>query len=279
MNEIHFDLEHLRLTGLSSGSPDQPLLLALHGWLDNAASFNELRRHLPGYRFIALDFAGHGYSDHRPDGMPYYIWDNVSELLQVVESLGEEPVTLIGHSMGASIASLFAGAFPQRVRHLHLIEGVAPLVYEPAHLPQLLAEAIQKRHKLQQKTLRPYPTREAALAARMRGRWPVSRQAAEWLIERGLLQQPQGYIWRSDPALMLPSIVRLSEPQVAAFLQAITAPVSLYLGEQGLYEPAWQRRIDQIAQPRCFHLPGNHHLHLEPEAARLIAEQIMATPV
>lgn len=277
MNERQFQLDELSLHALESGQGRKNVIVALHGWLDNAATFNEIRKHFSDFHFIALDLMGHGMTQHRPASMPYYIWDNVSDLLLVLDQLGLDKVTLLGHSMGASIATLFAGAFPDRIERLYLIEGLAPLVYESSDLPSLMGDAILKRRRMKSKKLRPYSDKEAAISVRMQGRWPVNRQAAEWLVERGLKHMSQGYIWRSDPSLMLPSLLRMSEVQVSAFLQAVKAPVRLYLGNDGIHDESWQPRIAQISSVDVINFEGNHHLHLEPEAAKLIAEDIKSS--
>ena len=51
-----------RLSFKEWGSPDQPTVLALHGWLDNANSFDALASQLPGVHLIAVDLPGHGLS-------------------------------------------------------------------------------------------------------------------------------------------------------------------------------------------------------------------------
>ena len=53
------------LTALRSGDPHGPKLLALHGWLDNAASFIPLQGSLSAFDLVALDLPGHGGSAHR----------------------------------------------------------------------------------------------------------------------------------------------------------------------------------------------------------------------
>lgn len=275
MEEISFDVNGLTFKALASGPVDAPVILALHGWLDNAATFNELRPYFSEFRFIALDVAGHGRSDYRPDSMPYYIWDNVTDVLEVVEQISNEPLILMGHSMGASIASLFTASFADKVSQLILIEGLAPLVYEEEHLPELMADAIIKRKKMKQKSLRPYPSVEAAMEVRINGRWPVNAQGARWLVERGTTVAEDGVIWSSDPGVMLPSLLRMSETQVRSYMSSIQVPVTLYLGDQGLYEPFWQDRMDLIENLSVVTFKGNHHLHLYPEPARKIAEDII----
>lgn len=275
MEEISFDVNGLTFKALASGAEGAPVILALHGWLDNAATFNELRQYFTDFRFIALDVAGHGRSDYRPDSMPYYIWDNVADVLEVVEQLSNEPLILMGHSMGASIASLFAASFPEKVSQLILIEGLAPLVYEEDKLPELMSDAILKRRKMKQKSLRPYPSIEAAMEVRINGRWPVNTQGARWLVERGTNTVDGGVVWSSDPGVMLPSLLRMSEAQVRSYMASILAPVTLYLGDTGLYEAFWQDRMDLIESLTTVTIKGNHHLHLYPEPARKIAEDLI----
>ena len=98
--ELRFDVNGHVIAALAYGDPDAPVVLGLHGWLDNAATFNQLAPLLKGVRFIALDLMGHGYSDHRPPSMPYYIWDNVVDVVAVADELGLEELHLLGHSMG-----------------------------------------------------------------------------------------------------------------------------------------------------------------------------------
>ncbi|MFP2768218.1 alpha/beta fold hydrolase [Oceanisphaera sp. KMM 10153] len=122
-----FEVHGRRLAVMEWGDPQGVPVVALHGWLDNAASFTLLARHLPHVRLIALDLAGHGLSDHRAAGQPYYIWDNVADVQALVDELALEQVVLLGHSLGAGVATLFAGAFPDRVSRMLLIDGLVPL--------------------------------------------------------------------------------------------------------------------------------------------------------
>src|SRR5690625_5810116 len=82
-----------RLASLSWGPENAPTWLALHGWLDNAASFSRLAPVLVerlGIRIVALDFSGHGHSAHREGD--YALWDYCHDLLDAADALGLERV-------------------------------------------------------------------------------------------------------------------------------------------------------------------------------------------
>jgi len=267
--EVNGQLIAARATGPEEGLP----VLALHGWLDNAASFGALAPGLEGVRLVALDLMGHGFSDHRPAGMPYYIWDNLADVIGVADELGWSRFHLLGHSMGASICSLLAGAMPERVESLVLIEGLGPLVDAPADTPEQMARAIRRRSR-RNREAKFHASMEEAVSARMNGRFPVGEQAARWLVERSIVHTVKGFRWRSDPALNLPSVLRMTEEQVRAFLQRIASPSLLILGTEGIATELTEARAGCIAHLQRLTLEGGHHLHLEPEASQRIADAI-----
>ncbi|WP_415891428.1 alpha/beta fold hydrolase [Neptuniibacter sp. SY11_33] len=272
--EFDIQIPNYKIAAVEYGDPEGFPVLALHGWLDNAASFFGLAQNIKGIRLIAIDLIGHGRSDHRPDAMPYYIWDNVTDLHAVLDALSLKKVSLIGHSMGAGIAMFFAGAFPEKVARLMLIEGVAPLYYEEKLLPKLLATAVVKRSKCASRMLRPYATFEDAIQARMNGRWPVSREAAEALLERGLSKTQRGYIWSNDPKLMMPSLVRFSSSQISSFVNSVKAEAIVVRGTKGLADSIINPWLDDFCNLEVMDMEGGHHLHLEPKPAALLAERI-----
>ena len=192
--------------------------------------------------------------------------------LGLCDLLGVQLVVLSGRAMGASTATRVAGALPERVAKLGLLEGIAPLVTDPDDIVDQMAVAIKKRIRMQGRVQKAYGDFESAVKARMNGRWPVDTAAAEWLVERGLEQRAGGYYWRSDANLMLPSVMRMSEDQVESFLRRVDAVTLLILGENGI--PQSDRRISLLRNVRTERLAGGHHLHLEERAAGLIATLI-----
>ncbi|QLC72253.1 alpha/beta fold hydrolase [Pseudomonas sp. LPB0260] len=272
--EVRLRLPHIELAAHLYGPADGLPVIALHGWLDNAASFARLAPKLSGLRIVALDFAGHGHSDHRPAGASYAIWDYVQDVLEVAEQFGWQRFSLLGHSMGAIVSVLLAGALPERVERLALIDGLIPYTGEAEDAPQRLGEALKAQMALTGKRKPVYAEFSRAVEARMRGVGAVSREAAELLAQRGLMPVPGGYTWRTDSRLTLPSPLRLTRAHVMAFIQRLQCPVNLVLAEQGLL--AAHPQLAELLGERPItlsRLPGGHHLHLDDEeGAALVAD-------
>ncbi|HBX54680.1 alpha/beta hydrolase [Pseudomonas sp. UBA2684] len=272
--EVRLSLPHIELSAHLYGPPDGQPVIALHGWLDNAASFARLAPKLAGLRIVALDFAGHGHSDHRPAGAGYALWDYVHDVLQVAEQFGWQRFSLLGHSMGAIVSVMLAAALPERVVRLALIDGLIPYTGEADSAPQKLAEALKAQMALAGKRKPVYAAFERAVEARMRGVGAVSREAAELLAQRGLMPVPGGYTWRTDSRLTLPSPLRLTHAHAMAFVQRLQCPVNLVMAEQGML--LTQSRFSELLSGlpiNLTHLPGGHHLHLDDEAgAQLVAD-------
>lgn len=265
--EVRLSLPHIELAAHLYGPEEGMPVLALHGWLDNAASFARLAPRLDGLRIVALDFAGHGHSEHRPAGAGYALWEFAYDVLQVAEQFGWQRFAILGHSMGAITAVLLAGAMPERIARLALIDGLVPYTGEAEQAPEKLGEALRAKLALDGKRKPVYAEVDRAVEARMKGVGAVSREAAELLAQRGLMPVPGGYTWRTDSRLTLPSPLRLSWAHAQAFVRALQCPVSLVLAEQGMMQA--QPAVEPLLQglPFAIHrLPGGHHLHLDDEA-------------
>ena len=261
---IRFEVAGLTFHGLCFGPTDGIPVLALHGWLDNAASFTRLGPLLTGCRVIAIDQRGHGMTDHL--GRPYHIWDGVPDVIGILDALGWEQAILLGHSMGAAVATLVASAYPDRVQALWLVEGLGPWTYPDGEAPELLRKATDQLQRVSTRQKPVYASIDAAIEARVRGAVvPLSRQAAEPIVRRGLVKSPGGWTWASDQYLTLPPLFRLDESQIQVFIRRLEMPVSLVLGDQGFFkEPLFlPDRIKLCRDIGVETLQGGHHLHLE----------------
>ncbi|EUC70457.1 hydrolase [Alcanivorax sp. 97CO-5] len=242
---------------------DAEPILALHGWLDNAASFAPLSRFIQR-PLLAMDFSGHGHSDHRPCGVVTHLVDHVRDVLAVVDQLGWTRFTLMGHSMGAGIACLFAAACPERVSRVVLIEGLGPPSTDGKDVASNLRKALDDSASLAGKRKPVYAHVEDAIEARTKGFGGLNHKASALLSDRGLMPVEGGWTWRADSRLRLTSFLRLTEEQVEGFVRAIKAPVCLIIGEQGMGgNGMFDHRLGWLSGATIIRLPGRHHLHME----------------
>ncbi len=266
--ELELDAAHLRLAALAWGSDSPRRVLALHGWLDNAASFTPLAGRLGAAHCVALDLPGHGRSQHRPAGAAYHFVDYAAVVLAAADALGWERFSLLGHSLGAAVASLVAAVAPQRVERLALIEGLGPLAADAGEAPQRLLRSLEQTALLAGKRAPVYPDLEAAAHAR-HAVGGIGAAAARLLAERNSQETLGGVTWRTDPRLRVGSPLFLTEEQVLAFLQRIEAPSLLVRASTGNLHPRahMPARYACVRDLRIVDVEGGHHVHMDtPEA-------------
>lgn len=100
---------------LAEGPANGPLLVLFHGFTNRWQVFNAILPTLtPHWHVVAFDFCGHGKSGRSPEGYTARRFFQDGEM--VLKHLGAQPVVLLGHSMGGSIALHLAQFFPGRVR-------------------------------------------------------------------------------------------------------------------------------------------------------------------
>ena len=273
MREFHVDIPMGRITGLRNHG-DGPRVLALHGWLDNAASFIPLAQHLHGIDLVAIDQPGHGRSAHLPPGTDYSFVGAINAILDVADALGWEQFALLGHSMGGGIGSLIAAACPDRIERLVAIEALGALADAPGHTVARMREAVAAHRAIAGKQLRVFPDIETAVRARMHaGRVPGSGLDASLvrlLVERGVAAVEGGFVWSSDPRLTLPTMTRMTEEQVENLVAGIGCPAKVIFGEPAqAYLPDELRRRRSALLPRgeLVVMAGGHHLHMSQSAA------------
>ena len=267
--EITIRTPTLTLAARAWGPADGVPVLALHGWLDNAASFDRIAPLLPGLRLVCLDMPGHGLSEHLPPGQSYAFVDTVAYVYAATVALGWSRFCLLGHSLGAAVSSVLTGTFPGRVRRLALIEGLVPVTEEPKHAAERLARSLDEEARKRGRRPPVYDSEDDAVRRLAASMSRLSAEAARTLCRRGLRPVDGGVTWRSDPRLRLPSRMRLTEEQVLAFLRAIECPTLLVRGSEGFpFAPKpMSARVEALRHSEMVELSGGHHLHLDaPEA-------------
>ncbi|HET7371580.1 MAG TPA: alpha/beta hydrolase [Gammaproteobacteria bacterium] len=271
------------LTALQWGDSAAPPLLALHGWLDNAASFVRLAPLLAEHwRVIALDLPGHGGSAHLgAQARRYHIVDQVDNVLDFADALGLERFDLLGHSLGAGIASLAAAAAPGRIGKLLLVEGLGPLADEGSGTHERWHKAYAERSR-KRRPPKVFASIEEAVAARV-AMGDLQADEARPIVERNLREIEDGYVWRSDARLRLRTPLRMEESQLRRMLAGIEATTTLLLAEPATpYLPAelMAARAACVPDIRVEHVAGPHHLHVRyphEVAERLLVQQRAAS--
>lgn len=277
--ETRFHLGHTELSALQWLPQNKPdiKVLAIHGWLDNAASFSQLATRLNRWSWLAVDLAGHGHSQHRPHGAFYHLWDYVLDIAALLNTF-QQSVWLVGHSMGASVAMMVATVMPDKVRGLILLDGAGPVTATPEERVGMMKRSVLKMIKMKNKsTLGAYASVDEMIKARMNGLTPLSYDAAADLVKRSVIEREDGYSWRSDPKLTFPSPFRMDEPSVAAFIQEVKCPTLALMARQGIYqrhETQAKQRLQHFPWAREIWLDGGHHFHLESSTVAPVAAEI-----
>lgn len=254
----------LKLQGFQSHTARDNVVLALHGWLDNCFSFRPLSNCLHSANMLAFDLPGHGDSDTIPQGMPYDFHSYLIWLHELIEALELEKVTLLGHSMGAVIASLYAGVYPEKLNSLVLIEGIGPFSVPDQESPAKMKSFIQSWTQELVPANSLFPSWDKAVRARQSAGL-LTEESAKTLAERGARAVDGGVMWKHDSRLKLPSRYQFSETQILAFLSQITCPTLLIEGTQSLLpqNELMERRRQAIAKLTHMKIKGAHHLHMD----------------
>ncbi len=270
---VNISLSWGTLEGLRWPRPGKPRVLCLHGWLDNAASFVPLSAHLEDFDLVAIDFAGHGFSAHRPETSRYYFPEYLYDLDELLDALGWDDCHIIGHSLGGGVACGFTAALPERVKRLVLLDvvGIFTIPVEQATRQlRLSLKSVRKNRSI----LKPYESVEEAMLARQKNS-PLSDAAARLICERALEHTGDYYQWRTDPRLNWRSPQFLTNDQVINILESISSPVLAITTatiEKFLGGDVLDQRLASIGD--CTHVlhEGHHHFHMEE--AEIVAAHI-----
>jgi pimeloyl-ACP methyl ester carboxylesterase len=259
-----FPLENMTLRGLGFGDHAKPMILALHGWLDNALSFQPMSEYLVDYYIVALDITGHGLSDHRKPGAHYHMVDFVYDLHELVESQKWSPFILMGHSMGGIIASLYASCFSENITRLISIEAFGPMSKEPLSSPQQLKDSINSRLKAQSSIVKHPKSIERTVEARAQV-GDIKESSARLLVSRNIKEDQGQLFFTTDRRLRTFSSLRMTEEQAKAFMRNIKCPMLLIIGTKGYksMHALMQDRLNWVDNLKTVEVEGFHHLHMD----------------
>ncbi len=272
--ERKFSVNGLNISAQQWGIGFPRKVIALHGWLDNSASFSGLAPYLKSCELVCLDLAGHGYSDHRSEHGSYNIWDDILDILAIADQLGWQQFDLLAHSRGSFVAVLLAASMTERVGKLFMLDGALGFDNDPVEAPNNLRNYLLDQRQLFMQNSKIYASYADAIAKR-REKISITEAECYPLVERGMKKVGNGYQWRHDPRLFGCSAFKLPLTHQIHFLKALQAPAILLAAEDGFAK--WAEMHQLIQKHSVIQIKqhaGSHHMHMQTEHIVSIAEII-----
>ncbi|MCC6193555.1 MAG: alpha/beta hydrolase [Burkholderiales bacterium] len=281
------DVRGLRYHVRAWGEAGARKLFLLHGWMDVSASFQFLVDELRGEWYVlAPDWRGFGLTQTPPDG--YWFPDYIADLDALVQALVPgEAVAVAGHSLGANVAMLWAGARPQGATHVVALDGFGVPAEPPERAPAKLAKWLDALRELPQ--LAPYRDL-AAVADRLQKTNPrLPRDKAEFLASHWAEVLPDGSArLRADPRHKLPFPTTSRTDDMYALWGNIAARV-LWIGASDSQIGTWlaqggdpkleiARRFTHVPNGRFEVVADAGHMlhHDQPAAVARLMEAFLA---
>jgi pimeloyl-ACP methyl ester carboxylesterase len=249
-----------------AGASHEATAILLHGFLDAGASWDRVAPALAdaGLRVFAPDLRGFGDSAHVPAGAYYHFPDYVFDLADLVDAVQASPLFLVGHSMGGTIATYYAGAFPEKVKKLALLEGTGPVDNPPDMAPVRMRRWIDDVRALRARGTRARTagTHEDALRRLAAGHPRVDHAVLEGrlksLVRKG---ERDDLVWRNDDLHKTVAPVPFFASVYRAFAGKIACP-TLWVsgGAEGMHTPDEEERLASIAELTRVEIAGAGHM-------------------
>jgi pimeloyl-ACP methyl ester carboxylesterase len=271
-----FTSDGLKIHYTEWGDPEADTAIFIHGIRDQGITWTFLLSALasvgcPLKHAVAIDLRGHGDSEWSNSRGGYQHEDFLYDVAALIRHLNKTPVTVIGHSLGGSMALLYAGSFPETVNKLVLLESVGPFAKEDAEVPELMAERLQGGKKARPTI---YKSVEDAAKAIKKRFHLIPEEVCSHMAEHGTKRLSSGVTWKYDPSFRFRSTTILSEGQIAAFIDRVQCPMLMVYGtESDFMTSARSPRVKLFKNTQLVKIAGaGHHIpHEKPdELAKII---------
>jgi pimeloyl-ACP methyl ester carboxylesterase len=238
-------------------------IICLHGWLDHGVAFSKVAAGQPG-RWIAPDQRGFGQSDHLGPGGYYHFADLIPDLDALVDKLGGQ-VNLLGHSMGGTVASIYAAVRPEKVHRLVVAEGLGALESgTPNMVERIRSHLDQIRHPPAPVRIKSVADAAQRLLKRHTG---LSASLAEQLAIHGTTEDSDGVRWSFDPLHMVQGPYPFREQSYLTILAEIKAPTLVIWATASWYSDHTRTlRAMTIPDVKVATLKGGHMLPYDAPA-------------
>ena len=249
----------------TSGRHDRAsTVMLVHGFMDAAGTWEEVAPALSarGHRVLAPDMRGFGEAPRAPRGSYYHFVDYVADLAEILGALAPGPVALVGHSMGGTIATLYAGAYPENVVRLANLEGLGPpdnrWEVGPTRVRRWIEDVREAKRRGEPK---PFGREDAC--DRLAASHPaVSPDVlARKLSHLAHQVEDDGFVWRFDPLHRTTSPVPFFAKLFVEFAKAVRCPVLFVSGgTEGFHVVDEEERLAAFERLRRATLEGAGHM-------------------
>ena len=270
-----------------------PLVLA-HGWMDVAASWQFMvdafsEAFAQQRPIFAMDWRGYGLTEAPPTDC-YWFPDYLADLDALLDSLSpDQPVDLVGHSMGGNVVMMYAGTRPERIRRLVNLEGFGLAASQPTQAPARMGQWLDelKAQRTGEKDLKPYADALGVAARLMKTNRRLGQDKANWLAQHWAKPGSDGQ-WRilGDAAHKVINPYLFHVEEALAMYGRISAPVLVVeasddsLGQwwKGKYTlTEFHERLKAVsALEQAIIQDAGHMLHHDqPQALAAVLEKFM----
>ena len=272
-----YDSQGLRLHYADWGNEAAPPLVLLHGGRDHCRTWDWVARALrPHFHIMAADLRGHGDSEW-PKGSSYSMADHVYDLTRMAAATGVKQMSIVGHSFGGMISSVYAGAFPHHVSRLAILDGAFNPRVSALPIEQQFVRWIAELNKTSASKPRPYRSIEEAAARMTERNTRLTPELAMHLARHAVKQTADGtYIWKYDPTQRVNPPYKLTLEDLIALRKRIVCPTLLLReGDSNAPDPASNGNIAKFMHAAQKVIAGAghwvHHDKLDVVVAELRA--------
>lgn len=265
------------------GPRDKQPIIAVHGWQDNAGTWDTLAPLFPAnVALLCIDLPGHGKSSHYPPGLQYYLfWDGLILIRRIVKHFNWSKITLLGHSLGGALSFLYAATYPDEVDSYISLDIASPSVRDMKKIVLNTGDAVDLFLKYENLTEDKIPcyTHDEMVELALNGYGgSITRESCVIMMKRGMAKAPphlnkQGYHFSRDVRLKVSRLGMFSIDHVMEYASKITCRVLNLKASPGMKweNPShYQMVLDKIKETaeelEYYEVEGTHHVHLnEPK--------------
>ena len=260
--QINIGEYYYGVTVVGTGKP----LVCFHGFSESESTWDGIE--IPGYRLIRIDSIGHGRSARPMELTPYTLSQMLSDLHRVIYAVAGERYALMGYSMGARLALLYALEYPEEVTHLVLESGSVGIEDETERQERYAADRVLA-NRIREHDVQWFSETWAKLAI-FQTQQSLPTKVQQQIQRRRLLNSPHAL------AFTLEGSGQGSMPYVGHRLLELTMPVCYISGElDSKYTAIGAQYFGNV---HCIVSKVGHNVHVEaPEVYGQILKQFFYT--